>query len=92
MFTNKDNSANVTDNTVKSPPATIGVTGTQVGDVTAAEPAQFRMVMVSFLAAGVGLMAGLIAFLLYRLIGLFTNIVFYHRFVADFTSARHNQL
>ncbi len=92
MFRNKDNSANVTSNGPSSPPATIGVTGTQVGDVTVAEPAQFRMVVVSFLAAGVGLLAGLIAFLLYRLIGLFTNIVFYHRFVADFTSARHNQL
>ncbi len=75
-----------------SPPATIGATGVQVGDVTVAEPAQFRMVVVSLLAAGVGLLAGLIAFLLYRLIGLFTNIVFFHRFVADFTSARHNQL
>jgi H+/Cl- antiporter ClcA/CBS domain-containing protein len=92
MFRNKNNSANVTGNSASFPPATIGVTGTQVGDVRAAEPAQFRMVIVSFLAAGVGLMAGLIAFLLYRLIGLFTNIVFYHRFVADFTSARHNQL
>ena len=29
---------------------------------------------------------------MYKLIGLVTNIVFYHRFVADFTSARHNQL
>jgi CIC family chloride channel protein len=72
--------------------AMIGVTGIQVGDVTIAEPAQFRMVMVSSLAAGVGLLAGLIAFCLYKLIGLITNIVFYHRFVADFTSARHNHL
>ena len=57
-----------------------------------AEPAQFRMVLVSFLAGGIGLLAGLIAFALYRLIGLFTNIAFYGRFVADFTSARHNHL
>ncbi|MGH9512713.1 MAG: chloride channel protein [Terriglobales bacterium] len=76
----------------ESSPATIGVTGTQVGDVSVAEPAQFRMVLISFLASGIGLLAGLVAFLLYRLIGLITNIVFYHRFVADFTSARHNQL
>jgi CIC family chloride channel protein len=54
--------------------------------------AQFRMVLVSFLAGGIGLLAGLIAFALYRLIGLFTNIAFYGRFVADFTSARHNHL
>jgi H+/Cl- antiporter ClcA len=50
------------------------------------------MVLVSFLAGGIGLLAGLIAFALYRLIGLFTNIAFYGRFVADFTSARHNHL
>ena len=45
-----------------------------------AEPAQFRMVLMSFLAAGIGLLAGLIAFVLYKLIGLFTNLFFYHRF------------
>src|SRR6202167_3939438 len=50
------------------------------------------MVVISFLASGIGLLAGLIAFVLYKLIGLFTNIFFYHRFVAEFISARHNQL
>jgi len=71
---------------------TIAATGAQVGDTPLAEPAQFRMVLVSFLAAAIGLVAGGIAFLLYRLIGLLTNISFYGRFVADFTSARHNHL
>ena len=71
---------------------TIEATGTQVGDVSMGEPAQFRMVLMSFLAGCIGLLAGLIAFLLYKLIGLLTNIAFYHRFVADFVSARHNQL
>ena len=71
---------------------TIAATGSQVGDTTLAQPAQFRMVLVSFLAAAIGLVAGGIAFLLYRLIGLLTNISFYGRFVADFTSARHNHL
>jgi chloride channel protein, CIC family len=75
-----------------SPPVTIGATGAQVGDIRIAEPAQFRMVLMSFLAAGIGLLAGLIAFVLYKLIGLFTNIFFYHRLVAEFLSARHNQL
>ena len=75
----------------RSPP-TIAATGAQVGDTTLAEPAQFRMVLVSFLAAAIGLIAGGIAFLLYKLIGLLTNISFYGRFVADFTSARHNHL
>ena len=80
------------DNNGAPHPLTIGATGAQVGDVTIGEPAQFRMVLVSFLAAGIGLLAGLIAFLLYKLIGLFTNIAFYHRFSTDFISARHTQL
>lgn len=70
----------------------MSATGAQVGDTALAEPAQFRMVLVSFLAAGIGLIAGGIAFLLYKLIGLLTNISFYGRFVADLTSARHNHL
>src|SRR6202007_47673 len=73
-------------------PVTIGATGAQVGDVRIGDPAQFRMVLVSFLSSGIGLLAGVIAFLLYKLIGLITNIAFYHRFVANFVSARHNQM
>src|SRR5438477_12511928 len=73
-------------------PPTLAATGAPVGDARLAEPAQFRMVLVSFLAAAIGLIAGCVAFLLYKLIDLFTNIVFYHRFVAEFTSARHHQL
>jgi CIC family chloride channel protein len=75
-----------------SAPATFTATGVQVGDVRLAEPAQFRMLLISFLAGGVGLLAGVIAYALYKLIGLFTNIVFYHRFAAEFISPRHNQL
>ena len=71
---------------------TIAATGVQVKGAALAEPAQFRMVLVSFLAAGIGLLAGFIAYLLYNLIGLFTNIVFYHRFVFAFNSARNNHL
>jgi len=74
------------------PPATIGATGVQAADIRQAEPAQFRMLLISLLAAGTGLIAGIIAYVLYRLIGLFTNIFFYHRFVAEFVSARHNHL
>jgi CIC family chloride channel protein len=62
------------------------------GLATLSEPAQFRMVLVAFLAAGIGSLAGLIAYVLYNLIGLFTNIVFYHRFVFAFTSPRNNHL
>src|SRR5258708_12491922 len=75
-----------------SRPATIGASGAQIGDVRLGEPAHFRMVLISFLAAGIGLLAGLIAFVLYNLIGLFTNIFFYHQFATAFLSARHNQL
>lgn len=62
------------------------------GEAVITPPAQFRMLLISFLAAGVGLVAGCIAFLLYKLIGLFTNIFFFHRFAADFSSARLNHL
>lgn len=62
------------------------------GESVVAPPAQFRMFLISFLAAGIGLVAGCIAFLLYRLIGFFTNLFFYHRLAADFTSARLNHL
>src|ERR1700674_4014354 len=71
---------------------TIAATGVQVRGSALAEPAQFRMVLISLLSAGIGLIAGLIAYLLYNLIGLFTNIVFYHRFVFAFNSARNNHL
>ena len=62
------------------------------GESTIVPPAQFRMVTVSLLAAAVGVLAGIVAFLLYKLIGLFTNLVFYHRWSAEFLSARHNHL
>src|SRR5207253_79301 len=40
-------------------PTTLAATGAPVGDARLAEPAQFRMVLVSFLAAAIGLIAGL---------------------------------
>lgn len=54
--------------------------------------AQFRLVTVCFLAAGIGLLAGAIAFLLYKLIGLLTNISFYGHASAAFISPRYNHL
>lgn len=65
---------------------------TPTGESVITPPAQFRTALVSFLAAGVGIIAGWIAFLLYRLIGLFTNIFFFHRLSTDFSSARLNHL
>jgi chloride channel protein, CIC family len=50
------------------------------------------MVLVSFLSAAIGLVAGLVAYALYKLIGLFTNLFFFHRWGTDFTSARLHHL
>jgi chloride channel protein, CIC family len=61
-------------------------------DRSIAGPAQFRMALVSSLAGGIGLFAGGVAFVLYRLIGLFTNLFFFHRWSWEFTSARLNHL
>lgn len=49
---------------------------------------QFRLALVSFLAGGIGLLAGLIALVLYKLIGLFTNLAYYHRWDFSFASPR----
>jgi chloride channel protein, CIC family len=72
--------------------ASIAVTGVSTAERPALEPAGFRIVLVSFLAGGIGLVAGCIAFLLYKLIGLFTNVAFYGHFSFAFVSARHNHL
>src|SRR5579864_4561629 len=58
----------------------------------AAAPASFRMLLVSLLSAAIGLVAGIVAFALYKLIGLFTNLFFFHRWSADFTSVRYHHL
>jgi H+/Cl- antiporter ClcA len=72
--------------------ATTEEAGHQPVNQPTAEPAQFRTALVSFLAAGIGLLAGLIAYVLYNLIGLFTNVAFYGRFAFSFSSARFNHL
>jgi CIC family chloride channel protein len=55
-------------------------------------PAAFRMLLISLLSAAIGLVAGIVAFVLYKLIGLFTNLFFFHRWSANFVSAQHNHL
>jgi len=54
--------------------------------------AGYRLGLVSLLAAGIGLSTGLIAFVLYNLIGLFTNLAFYHVWSFQFRSPEANQL
>lgn len=52
----------------------------------------FRVVLVSALAAAIGLVGGVVAFALYKLIGLFTNLFFFHRWASGFTSLRFHHL
>jgi H+/Cl- antiporter ClcA len=54
--------------------------------------AGFRLGFISLLASLVGIIAGVVAFLLYNLIGLFTNIVFYHIWSFHFRSPAENRL
>jgi chloride channel protein, CIC family len=56
------------------------------------EQAQFRIVLMSFLAAAVGLIAGLVAYILYKLIGLFTNLFFFHEWSTTFRSVGGHHL
>ena len=56
------------------------------------QPAQFRIVLVSFLAAAIGLVAGLVAYALYKLIGLFTNVFFVHEWSTTFRSVGSHHL
>jgi H+/Cl- antiporter ClcA/CBS domain-containing protein len=52
----------------------------------------FRLGLISFLSAGIGLLAGVIAYLLYDLIALISNIVFYHHVSLQFTGLRNHVL
>ena len=55
-------------------------------------PAGYRIGWISCLAAAVGVLAGVVAYLLYDLIGLFTNIAFYHVWSFHFRSPEKNTL
>jgi H+/Cl- antiporter ClcA len=72
--------------------ARFAVTGVNTAARPTPEVAGFRIVTVSFLSALVGLIAGCVAFLLYKLIGLFTNLAFYGQFSLNFGSPRFNHL
>lgn len=52
----------------------------------------FRLGLISFLAAGIGILAGVIAYLLYDLIALISNVVFYHRVSIQFVGLRNEVL
>ncbi len=50
------------------------------------------MVLVSFLSGGIGILAGFAAYGLYKLIGFFTNLFFFHRLGTSFDTLRNNPL
>jgi chloride channel protein, CIC family len=54
--------------------------------------ADFRIGFISLLAALIGVLAGLIAYLLYDLIGLFTNLAYYHEWSFHFRSPENTHL
>ena len=68
-------------------PETLNPAGT-----LAAESSEFRIHFVSLLAAVIGAAAGVIAWLLYHLIGFFTNVAFYHSLSFQFHSPRNSHL
>lgn len=51
--------------------------------------AVYRLEIISLLAALIGILAGVIAFALYDLIGLFTNLAYYHEWSFHFRSPEH---
>ena len=55
-------------------------------------PVRFRLGYISLLAGIVGVIAGVVAFLLYNLIGLFTNLAFYRVWSFHFRSPAENHL
>jgi len=56
------------------------------------EPATFRLGYISLLAVLVGIAAGIIAYVLYDLIGLFTNLAYYHTWSFHFRSPENTHL
>src|SRR5437764_10316101 len=93
MQDSKPSSTHITGTPAPDAKAQFSVTGINTAAEEQPQPtAQFRLVMISFLAASIGLLAGGIAFLLYKLLGLFSNIAFYGHFSAAFMSPRYNHL
>jgi len=55
-------------------------------------PVRFRIGFISLLASMVGVISGFVAYLLYNLIGFFTNLAFYGVWSFHFRSAAENRL
>jgi chloride channel protein, CIC family len=54
--------------------------------------AVYRLEIISLLAVLIGMLAGLVAFALYDLIGLLTNLAYYHQWSFHFRSPEHTQI
>ena len=56
------------------------------------QSAGYRIGLISLLAAMIGILAGFIAYVLYDLIGLFTNLAYYHEWSFHFRSPEHTAI
>jgi chloride channel protein, CIC family len=56
------------------------------------QSAGYRIGLISALAALIGILAGFIAYILYDLIGLITNLAYYHEWSFHFRSPEHTQI
>jgi CIC family chloride channel protein len=56
------------------------------------QSAGYRIGLISLLAAMIGILAGFIAYILYDLIGLFTNLAYYHEWSFHFRSPEHTAI
>src|SRR6202050_5478823 len=54
--------------------------------------AVYRLEIISLLAPLIGILAGLVPYALYDLIGLFTNLAYYHEWSFHFRSPEHTQI
>ena len=59
---------------------------------TVSEREESRIGLLTLIATGIGFTSGIIAFALYHLIGLITNLLYYGRLDASFVSPQFNQL
>ncbi len=82
------------DNHKQATPAAISepLAASGISPLVPPAPAEYRIVLMSFLAGGIGLLAGIVAYVLYKLIGLFTNLFFFHQFTTTFRSVGSHHL
>jgi len=66
--------------------------GKGTGAALPEQSAGYRIGLISLLAAMIGILAGLIAYVLYDLIGLFTNLAYYHEWSFHFRSPEYTAI